>query len=133
MMKNELAKRIAECDKACWTSGSSPVSDAEYDLLKAEFLTLGGTETLHAPDIRTVRKVRHAVPMLAASKVFAGEDVVAWAKRTGGGIEAMPKFDGAAVVKCPDGAVAARGDCFTGDAVCLFRHSNRRRPALVKR
>lgn len=38
----DIAARIAELDRAYWTTGCSPVSDAEYDALKAGYLALGG-------------------------------------------------------------------------------------------
>lgn len=114
----ELKTTIAELDRAYWTTGTSPVSDAEYDALKAEYLAAGGEDTLHSPSVRSAGKIRHACPMLSMDRAFDAAAVVAWARISGASaIVAMPKFDGVAVVKYADGTVATRGDGEIGDIV----------------
>lgn len=111
---NELKNMLAEADRDYWKNGASRFTDEEYDAMREEYKKLTGEpeSKFGTPEILANGKVRHSRPMLSMQKVYDIEKVVAWARKyaNGGAILVMPKYDGIALRKYPDGTIATRGD-----------------------
>lgn len=122
MTRIECLKRaIAEADRAYWAHGVSDWSDAEYDAMKEELRHLTGEEekSFGTPEVLSSGKVKHPVPMLSMQKVYRIGEVVSWAEKYAHkkSLIVMPKYDGIALVKYPDGTIATRGDGKCGENV----------------
>ena len=122
MTRIEYLKRaIAEADRAYWAHGESDWSDAEYDAMKEELRCLTGEEekSFGTPEVLSSGKVKHLVPMLSMQKVYSIGEVVSWAEKYAHkkSLIVMPKYDGIALVKYPDGTIATRGDGKCGEDV----------------
>ena len=122
MTRIEYLKRaIAEADRAYWAHGESDWSDAEYDAMKEELRRLTGEEekSFGTPEVLSSGKVKHLVPMLSMQKVYSIGEVVSWAEKYAHkkSLIVMPKYDGIALAKYPDGTIATRGDGKCGENV----------------
>ena len=82
----KLTKEIEAHDIAYHQKDTPEVSDAEYDALKKELITLeeefpelaskdSPTQKVGAKPSREFKKIKHAVPMLSLSNCFSDEDV----------------------------------------------------------
>jgi DNA ligase (NAD+) len=82
---SDLVKEIRKADSAYYTDDAPHLTDAQYDKLRTELLTLEAnypdlvtkdspSQTVGAAPSRRFQKVKHAVPMLSLSNVFSEED-----------------------------------------------------------
>jgi len=116
----KLEKDISEWNKAYYTTGLSPVSDAKYDAKKERLKRLApGSPVLKFVGTKTGGKINHDPPMLSADKARSVDDVIKWAG--GNDIVWGYKVDGLSVkVVYQKGQMmlaATRGDGRQGDNV----------------
>jgi DNA ligase (NAD+) len=122
-----LRARITDADHRYYVLDEPTLTDADYDALMRELITLEAAHPeLASPDSPTQRvggvaagtfePVTHSIPMLSLNNAFADEDIVAFDRRVreGLGVESVdyaaePKFDGLAV-----GLTYANGRFTTG-------------------
>ncbi|MGH1398242.1 MAG: NAD-dependent DNA ligase LigA [Alphaproteobacteria bacterium] len=82
----EIAKKISTADREYYQDDAPSLSDADYDVLRAELLAIEAkhpelataqspSRTVGATPAKGFKKVQHAVPMLSLSNVFSEEDV----------------------------------------------------------
>lgn len=83
---SDLVKEIRHHDALYYQNDSPEISDAEYDVLRAELVALekkypnlvtkdSPTQTIGAKPARGFSKVKHSVPMLSLSNVFSEEEL----------------------------------------------------------
>jgi DNA ligase (NAD+) len=136
---DKLRRAIERHNKLYYNEAAPEISDAEYDRLFRELVSL---ETEHpellTPDSPTHRvgfapaaefaPVTHRVPMLSLANAFDGEDVAAFDRRVREGLEAQAveyaaelKFDGLAITLAYEDGIfvqgATRGDGAVGEDV----------------
>jgi DNA ligase (NAD+) len=137
-----LAAAIAEHDVRYHQEDAPIISDADYDALRRRYEALEAafpgigpktspTARVGAPPAEKFAKVRHAVPMLSLSNIFADEEVEEFVTRVRRFLNmpaatpllftAEPKIDGLSCsLRYEDGALvtaATRGDGFEGEEV----------------
>jgi DNA ligase (NAD+) len=130
----ELRKLLANYRDAYYNRDTTLVSDAEYDELERELRALEAEHPeLASPDSLTAavgaaidqlfEPVKHLEPMLSLDNAFSFEELGAWAKRVGEGVQYLcePKIDGLAVsLRYENGRLikaATRGDGEVGEDV----------------
>ncbi|RBP05071.1 DNA ligase (NAD+) [Roseiarcus fermentans] len=137
-----LGAEIAEHDRRYYREDAPTVSDADYDDLRRRYQALEATfpeladadslsKKVGAAPSEKFAKVRHAVPMLSLSNIFADEEVGEFCARVrrflGLGddvplaVTAEPKIDGlSCALRYEDGELvqaATRGDGYEGEDV----------------
>jgi len=136
----KLVKEISEHDVAYHQNDNPTVSDADYDALRRELESLeekypnlitdqSPSKKVGAAPAKGFKKVKHAVPMLSLSNIFAPEDIADFLQKvarflnTEGDIEivAEPKIDGlSCTLRYEKGKLimaATRGDGFEGEDI----------------
>lgn len=136
----KLSKDIAKHDIAYHQKDAPEITDADYDALRRELETLeekypelvtrgGASEKVGAAPARGFRKIKHSIPMLSLSNIFADEDIKEFLQKVGrflnmdGGIAvvAEPKIDGLSCSLRYEGGklvqAATRGDGFEGEDI----------------
>ena len=130
----ELRELLTKYRDAYYNRDTTLVSDAEYDELERELRALEAEHPeLASPDSLTAavgaaidqlfEPVKHLEPMLSLDNAFSFEELGAWAKRVGEGVQYLcePKIDGLAVsLRYQNGRLikaATRGDGEVGEDV----------------
>lgn len=116
----ELKASIQAADDLYWKFGMSVYTDAEYDSMKERLKALEGNEetSFGTPKVHSEGKVKHPIPMLSMAKVYDFDGLLDWFSRYDfATFNVMPKYDGIALVRYPDGTIATRGDGQYGENV----------------
>ncbi|MBS1186018.1 MAG: ligA [Burkholderiaceae bacterium] len=134
-----LATEINRHNHAYYVLDAPTIPDAEYDRLFGELLALEAahselvtpaspTQRVGAAPLAEFAQITHSVPMLSLANAFGDDDVIAFDRRAGEGLQlelveynAELKFDGLAInLRYEDGILmqaATRGDGETGEDV----------------
>jgi len=134
----ELRAQIAACNYAYYVLDQPLISDAAYDALFAELVTLekkypqlitpdSPTQRVGASPASSFRPVHHEIPMLSLENAFDDQEVYAFDRRVKEilgkptSYACEPKFDGLAIsityLKGLYSLAATRGDGYTGEDV----------------
>lgn len=121
----ELEKTLREASKAYWETGTSFLSDPEYDELTEKLRALEPDNQLltEIGAVPVAAKVVHKVPMLSLDKAYTFDQVRHWFARVRveSGCEHMtldvtPKYDGIAG-KWAGGVLSTRGNGLIGENI----------------
>lgn len=137
-----LGREIAGHDRRYYVENAPTISDAAYDALRQRYQALeaafpelatpeSATAKIGAPPSEKFAKVRHRIPMLSLSNIFADEEVAEFVARVRRflklsasaplGITAEPKIDGLSCsLRYEKGELvqaATRGDGYEGEDV----------------
>jgi len=119
-MLEQLVNKIAEARKQYWETGTSNLSDSEYDQLLIQLESNDPshpllTEVEFKEEIDPSLKVKHPTPLLSLDKKYTKEDMFAWMSKVARSPDEKfvitPKYDGLACrwyVK--DRILATRGE-----------------------
>ncbi len=134
-----LREAVTRHDERYYAHDAPEISDAEYDELKRELITLetahpelvtldSPTQRVGAPAVTTFAPVTHAVPMMSLDNAMDRTELVQWGDRVAKGLEGEPvryacelKIDGLAMsIRYENGRLvqaATRGDGRVGEDV----------------
>lgn len=135
MNRKEYLEKIKEAD-AAYYDGTNPImSDAEYDILRAAYITKYGTEDLDYTPGKpiTTRRFKHPISVTSLAKVDEGdiEKCDTELKRLAP-VVVEPKYDGLTIVAYPDGNgsyfYVTRGSGIEGDILSNFCPMNKFAP-----
>ncbi|MES1935688.1 NAD-dependent DNA ligase LigA [Salinisphaera hydrothermalis] len=146
----QLARELAEHNRAYYIEAEPTISDAEYDQLfreleaiEAEYPALASpdspTQRVGAPPVDEFESVDHATPMLSLANCFNDEELAEFDRRAreGSGRDelvycAEPKFDGTALnLRFEAGVMVratTRGDGVTGEDITANARTIRNLP-----
>ena len=71
----DLKQKIAAAKEAYYSSGTSPYSDYEYDLMVSQAEKLGYIETVGSAPVKEIPTITHEHPMLSLDKVHTVEEL----------------------------------------------------------
>jgi DNA ligase (NAD+) len=117
MNQTELKKLLDYHDDLYYNKDNPELSDAEYDALKSQYLSLTQTkEYTYVPGEAQFKKYAHTFPIKSLGKINTMEQVRDELERLKPVI-IEPKYDGLTLVIYPDGKVVTRGNGVIGEDV----------------
>jgi DNA ligase (NAD+) len=116
---NEIKALLDQYDNEYYNYDSPSIEDAEYDVLKAEYLRLTGEEEYsYVPGNALFSKFKHTQPIKSLNKVNISQtDELRKHIERLWPVVIQPKLDGLTLVSYPDGRVVTRGDGMVGEDV----------------